>query len=94
MDPRVPTSSIKPKEENYAKIASSAIHHMSSGILTGMIVLNYMSNNEISIELALNGYTNRWEIILSALILGSGICNSVIYKEGKNTSDDQIHAIW
>lgn len=91
---------IKPieKEEqkplNLIKIFFRVLHQLSACVLGGLVIYNYLSNNELAKKMKKNANHSRFNSFLGILLFATGITNIFLIKNEKDLSKNEIHKLW
>lgn len=76
-----------------ASVICRTAHMLSTMLITGSIVLNYVSNGKFDKIMNRNSNNQMFHSLVGATMFGSGIANVFIIRDGKKL-EDQFHKMW
>ena len=82
------------KPLNLTKIFFRVLHQLSAGVLGGLVIYNYLSNNELAKKMKKNTNHTRFNSFLGILLFATGITNIFLIQNDKDLSKNEIHKLW
>ena len=91
---RKPIEKEEQKPLNFVKIFFRVLHQLSASVLGGLVIYNYLSNNELAKKMKKNPNNSRFNSFLGILLFASGITNIFLIKNDKDLSKNEMHNLW
>lgn len=76
------------------KVFFRVLHQLSGCILTGLVIYNYLSNNELAKKMKKDSNNSRFNSFFGILLFASGITNIFLIKNDKDLSKNEVHKLW
>ena len=91
---RKPIEKEEQKPLNLMKIFFRVLHQISAAVLGGLVIYNYLSNDELAKKMKKNSNNSRFNSFIGILLFATGITNIFLIKNDKDLSKNEIHKLW